>query len=444
VSLLSCVAPPPEPPKRVFLITIDTLRADHLGMYGYPRGVSPFLDALGSDSVVFHNALSSSSHTAPSHASLFTSLYPAQHRLLRNGEVLSDRLVTLARVFQETGYATVGFTPVNFLNGLSRGFDEFRSGEVYAPAAEVLSWASEWLQGRDASAETFVWIHLFDVHEWYMDKHLDQNALESLKSAARLSGDDLVEYLHEAQGLPHGDFPGRHGAVKTIERYDGQLSSVDKQLGQFFAKVKGMGLYQDSLWVITSDHGEGLGNHGFLGHGMYIYNEQLHVPLMVHSADGRFRAARIETQVQLVDLAPTLAELVGTTFENQPIPINGRSLVRLLHDPTAGLEPVAAFAQRRPADEKRLLEGWPPGDVFAFQERGRKVIVSTEGKTEIYDLQVDPFEHTNLAEGTSEDVTAVVDELTRRFARLTSQGELVGDGEIQPEYVDELKALGYL
>jgi arylsulfatase A-like enzyme len=433
-----------DPPRGVFLITVDTLRADHLGCYGYPRQVSPFLDSLAEDSVVFQNAFSASSHTAPSHATLLTSLYPAQHNLLRNGEKLADELVTLAEVFQDAGYATAGFTPVRFLNGLGQGFDEFRSGEVYVPAQGVVGWALDWLERRRSSDRVFLWVHLFDVHEWYKDEHLDAAALEFVATQAQLQNRDLEEYLQRAQGLPAGDFPGHRGAIETVDRYDAQLWSVDRQLDRLYQFVHGSAFAEDSLWIITSDHGEGLGNHGFLGHGKYIYNEQLRVPLIVHATDRRYRASLNQSQVELVDLAPTLAEIVGGSFDAQPLPIEGRSLVRLLGDSTTRWEAAAAFAQRRPVDEKRLLEGWAPGDVFAFQESGRKLIVNTTGGTELYDLVHDPFEHVNLADSEPGEIDDVVQELIDRYNQMVEQGKVVGTGEIQPEFVDELKALGYL
>lgn len=443
-ALPGCDRGEPEPPTGVFLITIDTLRADHLGCYGYPRQVSPFLDSLARDSTVFENALAASSHTAPSHAALFTSLYPAQHNLLRNGELLSDKLVSLAELFHDAGYTTAGFTPVKFLNGLSAGFDEFRSGEVYLPATSVVDWALEWMRRRPSSERVFVWIHLFDVHEWYKDEHLDPVGLDFVVSEAQLQGHALEEYLQQAHGLPPGLFPGRRGAVDTVNRYDAQLWSVDRQLSRLFRSVRESGSYKNSLWIFTADHGEGLGNHGFLGHGKYIYNEQLRVPLIVHATDGRYPASRIRNQVELVDLAPTLVELVGLSFDEQPVPIQGRSLVRLLADPTTPWESTGAFAQRRPVDDKRLREGWAPGDVFAFQVAGRKWIINTLGDIELYDLESDPFEHVDLAGGGAGELDPEVRHLLDRYNHMIEQGKVLGSSTIQPEFVDELKALGYL
>ena len=129
---------PQAPPQRIILVTIDTLRADHLGAYGYPRDVSPFLDDLAARSVVFELAFSSCFHTAPSHASLFSSLQPAQHGLLVNGELLDDQLLTVAELLSKQGYRTAAFTPVKFLNGLAAGFDHFTSSIWLRPSLPSL------------------------------------------------------------------------------------------------------------------------------------------------------------------------------------------------------------------------------------------------------------------------------------------------------------------
>jgi arylsulfatase A-like enzyme len=441
---IGCESDEAGAPPLVVLVTIDTLRADHLGAYGYPRGVSPFLDELAENSVVFQKALSSSSHTAPSHASLFTSLHPAQHRLLRNGEVLSDDLLTLSEVFQKRGYETAAFTPVKFLNGLAQGFDQFVSGEVYAPAEEVLGWARDRLAGQRSGKPLFIWIHLFDVHEWYQDHHVDHDATAAVESAAALQGTELLAHLRREHGVDVDRFPGRKTPEETVNLYDGQLWRLDRELGRFFRWVDDREQYDGSLWIVTSDHGEGLGNHSFLGHGKNLYNEQLWVPLIIHSTDGSFEAGTVESGVQLVDVAPTLAELIGGGFNEQSIAIEGRSLVPLLFARDAAWESRAAFAQRRPVDDKRIKEGWVAGEVFAFQDERRKMIVKTEGATEVYDLVNDRFEKHDLAGDLSDDQHQMIEELKGRYRRMMQQGEAVGDGEIQPEYLDELKALGYI
>jgi arylsulfatase A-like enzyme len=438
-----CSAPEP-PPKNIVLITIDTLRADHLGVYGYPRGVSPYLDELAGRSVVFDAAISSSSHTAPSHASLFTSLQPAQHRVLVNGEQLDDQLLTIAELLAGQGYRTAAFTPVKFLSGLEAGFEVFGVAERYEPADAVLNRALQWMESVGTESRSFVWVHLYDVHEWSVPKHLHRPAVEWVRENAKLQHGGLRAWLQTNHGLPLD--LGRIGRSipRSINRYDGQLYAVDRALEGFFEEVQTRGFSDEAIWLITSDHGEGLGNHLELGHGRYIYDEQIRVPLLVHSPDGRFEPARVGPMVRLVDVAPTIADLVGIDMGEQPIPVVGQSLVPLLKNPRAPWAVNEAFAQRRPADQRRIDMGWAPGEIYATRSRDRKLIINTEGPCELYDLSADPFEIDNICESVDPEIAALISALSDRFDFMLSQSEAVRSGVAPPEVIEELKALGYL
>jgi arylsulfatase A-like enzyme len=219
---------------------------------------------------------------------------------------------------------------------------------------------------------------------------------------------------------------------------------MDRELERFSAVLARRGLDGDAVWVITADHGEGLGNHGFFGHGQYIYNEQIHVPLVVWAPGRGFPPAKVDRLVRQVDLGPTLAAFVGDGLEGQILPPEGRSLLPLLEDPEAPWEEVAAFSQRRPVDERRLRLGWPPGEIFSLTTPGHKIIVHTEGRHEYYDLAADPFELTNRIDEPSGTKDRLLREAVARFRRLFEQGETVGPGQIDPEHVEELKTLGYL
>jgi len=438
----ACAAPQ-APPQRIILVTIDTLRADHLGAHGYPRGVSPFLDSLAERSVVFEQAFSSSSHTAPSHASLFTSLQPAQHRLLVNGELLDDQLLTIAELLSERGYRTAAFTPVKFLNGLSAGFDHFSSSEAYEPADAVLTRAFEWLEENGADTNSFVWIHLYDVHEWVAPKHLQRKKVRWVRENAELQGGELRRWLGKHHGLP-ADLSEGVPIVRSINRYDGQLYAVDQALERFYGRLGADELLDGSIWFITSDHGEGLGNHHRMGHGQYIYDEQIHVPLLVHSPTEGLAIGRVPNMVGLVDVAPTIAALVGSSMETQAIPVVGKSILPLLRDRQARWTVTETFSQRRPADERRIKEGWLPGDVYANRSDDRKLIINTEGSCEYYDLGADPFEIDNRCDPSEPDVAELIRLLTEAFEGMQTQGEAMHSGVASPEVIEELKALGYL
>jgi arylsulfatase A-like enzyme len=437
-------AAPQTPSQRIIVITIDTLRADHLGTHGYPRGVSPFLDRLAEQSVVFDQAFSSCSHTAPSHASLFTALQPAQHRLLVNGELLDDQLLTIAELLSERGYRTAAFTPVKFLNGLAAGFDRFDSSKSYEPAEAVLNRAFEWLEKTPPDERTFVWIHLYDVHEWLAPKHLSRPDVRWVRGNAELQGRELRRWLGEHHGLPADLAEDTAPVVRSINRYDGQLYAVDQALERFYRKLGVHELLEQSIWFITSDHGEGLGNHHRMGHGQYIYDEQIRVPLFVHSPTGGVVNGRVHDIVRLVDVAPTIAALVGSSMETQAIPVVGQSLLPLLRDRKAPWTVTETFSQRRPADERRIKEGWLPGEVYATRSVDRKLIINTEGSCEYYELGTDPFEIDNVCDPSDPEVADLIRVLTTDFASMQTQGEAMHSGVASPEVIEELKALGYL
>ncbi len=433
-----------EPPRRIFLVTIDTLRADHLGSYGYPRGVSPFLDRLADRSTVFELAVSPCSHTAPSHASLFTSLQPAQHRVLTNGEELDEELLTIAEALGEAGYATGAFTPTKFLRGLQAGFQTFSVSDRYQPAAEVLDRARQWIGDLEEGARLFAWVHLYDVHEWNSPRHHHASAQSWVRENAELQGDELGAWLQRYHGVPEDYSPGKWSVAEAVDLYDGQLYAVDKALESFFQHLEASRLLDDSLVIITSDHGEGLGNHRIMGHGQYIYDEQILVPLLVHASDGRYRPRRVAEMVRLVDLAPTLAELTGASMEGQPIPVVGTSLASLLEGGRAPWTVTKAFAERRPADELRLKMGWLPGDVYAVRGLRHKLIVNSEGPCEFFDLERDPFELDNRCHPERGIGTEMLQEVQGLYELYQTQGAAFRSGVASPEVIEELKALGYL
>jgi arylsulfatase A-like enzyme len=443
LSAVGCSSPE-LPPKNIVLVTIDTLRADHLGAYGYPRAVSPFLDDFAASSVVFDAAFSSSSHTAPSHASLFTSLQPAQHRLLVNGEQLDDQLLTIAELLAAQGYRTAAFTPVRFLSGLAAGFETFSRSKSYEPADDVLNRAWKWIETLGQEERSFLWIHLYDVHEWRAPKRLHRSDVHWVTDNAVLQKAELRRWLRKNHGLPRDLGEQGPSILQTINRYDGQLRSVDRALQAFFEGAKTSGFSEESVWIVTSDHGEGLGNHHQMGHGKYIYDEQIRVPLLIHGPDRRFEPGRIEKTVRLVDLAPTIADLVGVQMDQQPIPVVGRSLLPLLRNRKAPWQEEEVFAQRRPADQRRIGLGWLPGEVYATRSADRKLIVNTEGECELYDLAADPFESDNICNPIDEQTRELIEILNGHYHLMQSQGEAMTSGAVPPEMIEELKALGYL
>ena len=436
----------------VVLVTIDTLRADHLGTYGYPRPVSPFLDSLAAEGVRFDRAVAASSHTAPSHTSIFTSQFPARHGVLFNGVNLQPGIPTLASTFRDAGFDTAAFVSVRFLRGSARGFEtrNFHSKAGHRSAERTVDRALEWLESREGDARFLLWVHLFDVHSSQKEGRPPADLLEEMRQDARARDGELKRFLVQEHGIPPSflalearRFEGRE--LERIHRYDALIASVDRELRRLFEGLDGMPSGSRTLWVVTADHGEGLGNHHYGGHGKHLYSEQIRVPLIFHGGANGFTPKTIDQQVRHVDLFPTIAELAGLDLQSADLELEGRSLVPLLDGlGLDGTEP--AFAQRRPADSLRIKGGWPDELVLVAESDRFKYILHSEADDELYDLEADPLELENLIGTGLPEERELSSWLARKYQFMVEH-PLTTDPEgvqIESEYVEELKALGYL
>jgi arylsulfatase A-like enzyme len=439
--------------QRVVLVTLDTLRADHLGPYGYPRATSPFLDELASRGVVFERAYAPMATTAPSHASIFTSLYPLEHGVVSNGRRLGASFPTLAQRLRTAGFRTAGFVSTHAHwrpLDLDRGFETFdarprESGEVYRTADRTVDAALEWVSGCSDCERLLLFVHLFDAHAPLRppERHLD--VFRSAAPGDRLEHAEFLEASHRVPIAFYGEDPGR--MLFIMDRYDAEVRFVDEQLRRLYEGLASRGLADATLWVVTADHGEGLGNHRWMGHGQ-AYEESLRVPLIFHAPDGRLASRRVASIVEHVDLLPTVLALVEGV-EASDDPISGRSLVPLLRgEPPRA--PRAAFGQRGAIpreDEVRRLPQEDPGDLdgqqFALTEARWKLLQHTAGPDRLYDLASDPYESRDLlAEGEApqaERLRRALDERLRSLRRTTPLAP-----EVDSETAEELRALGYV
>ncbi len=448
-SMAACSSEPvekaPAAPDRIFLITIDTLRADHLGSSGYVRPTSPFLDSLAAEGVLFRQVRSSASMTVPSHLSMFTGLEPLQHGVLSNGRGAPPELPNVGGLLASRGYSTAAFSSTSFLRGAAAGFDHY-GGErdTYFRVDEVLERASRWIADQPPGAKLFVWIHLYDVHEWGRDGRLSD---PDVAWAEEQDAERLWEFLRESTGLVETAEWSRDELIDWNNRYDAQIRWVDRELGEFFAEQRSALPESHSVWVVTSDHGEGLGNHDTRGHSPELYEEQLRVPLIFHSSADLFpRGTVVDDLVRLVDLGPTLADLGGAEFPDQPLPVVGRSLKPLLSG-SKGWERRPGLAIRGRVSERiRDRRGWSAGELYSLESEGRKVILRTEGESEYYDLSADPFEDVNLISHDDfvNDARRLLRETRDLVGLLEAQGASFSEGEIDESLRQELEALGYL
>ncbi|HEX7185690.1 MAG TPA: sulfatase-like hydrolase/transferase [Thermoanaerobaculia bacterium] len=372
--LTGCSGEDPSTPsvsaKNLLLVTLDTVRADHLGSYGYGEAETPWLDRLAREGIRFAEASSPVPLTLPSHSSLLTGLLPPHHGLRNNGAgSLPEGTATLATFLAGEGYRTGAFVGAFVLDhrfGLARGFEVYDDEVERDPAAgaalederpgstvvdRALAWLGAGAQDntqKDGSRPFFLWVHLYDAHAPY---------------------------------APPSPFRERHPG----RPYDGEIASVDAQVGRLLQELESRGLAGTTLVAVASDHGEGLGEHGESTHGLLLYEPTLRVPLLMRAPG--LRAGRVvRTPVSLVDVAPTLAGLLGKSF---PAPrLDGRDLSAALRQ---GEEPPPAdlYAETRYPE----IFGWSP--LSALRRRNLKYIASPE--PELYNLERDPGEVSSLA-----------------------------------------------
>ena len=451
--------------ERVVLVTLDTLRADHVSSYGYPRQTTPFLDSLAARGVRFTRAQAAVSHTAPSHATMLTGLVPAVHGLVHNGGTLPPEALDLAELFAAAGHETAAALHVKFLAGVAASFGHV-AVRTAGPKGEVLSGkdvvdaALAWARKKRTSERFFLWVHLYDPHRW---KEL---ALESARfGASPWRGEtpaDFTRTLAELHGLPlpvegqpwtvdwvvedekrgaHDfDFTSEDGFRRAIDAYDAFTLFADQQVARLHRELEELALPGRTLWIVTADHGEGLASHGIAGHGGRIYQEQLAVPLVVHASDDSLAPRVVETPVSHVDLFATLAATLGQEVRGAPGLYEGRSLWPLLQGTAADWPARTLFAQRRPAENDADPDR---AAVYALQDGRHKFILHEPGTDEFYDLAADPLERTNL--GADDPAGARLrGELEERLRLFERFAPAAGEEEVPEEWLEELRDLGYV
>ncbi len=456
----------------VILVSIDTLRADRLGSYGYSRPTSPHLDGLAAEGVRFDQAISQAPWTTPSHMSLFTSTYPSVHGVNQGWTELLDHMLgetryrslstsipTLAEVLRDHGYRTVavaGGTTVSAKLGFARGFDRYREDhsrgfEHLTPEAES---ATLDMLERYQDQPFFFFFHTFEVHAPYIRGQL-ADMLDADQRAA------LEAMVAAGTTDPLGDFRSfldRHHLMRadvTSALYDGGIQYTDAFLGRLFARLDALGLRERTLIVVTSDHGEEFADHSdkrFLdAHCNTVYDELIRVPLILRLPN-RLPAGHVVTeQVELIDVAPTVLDLLNLP---RPTTMQGRSLRQPI-DTSVVSEPVSGMARGAlseatcvsPELKSLRMDGFKY--IYAFPTPdGERIGVGAEPTWEaLFDLVNDPGEHDNLAAGNPERLAEWRSRLIRRFAELPSNATPGTDAvevEVDDELIERLRALGYL
>jgi len=463
VCLLSSVlATPPEPakqttdPPNVILITIDTTRADRMGFLGSKRGLTPNLDALARQSTVFTHAYSQVPLTAPSHATILTGTYPQFHQVNDFGVRLAADLPYAPDILRLHGYRTAAFVGAMVLDpamhtapGFDRGFDTYDAGFHQGPpgadrystterrGSVVVAHALAWLAHQSPTrasltapskdkppdqprAPFFVWVHLYDPHDPY-------------------------------------DPPEPYKTRYKASPYDGEIAYADSVVGKFLAQLHARGLYDNSLIAVMSDHGEALGDHGEDTHGAFLYDETIHVPLLIKLPRGNAASSsnqaskqpaaqeRVDSRVGLVDVLPTILQAIGIAI---PPEVQGESLLPAMQSAgessEVGESPKAVESAKK--DRPMYAETDYPYNSFRWSPlralRTGKYLFVQAPRRELYDQSVDPNADHNLAPTAG----AVADTLAGQlsvFRQKTSNSREAPKANLDPSMEEKLAALGY-
>jgi arylsulfatase A-like enzyme len=450
----------PERPPNVLLISIDTLRADHLGAYGYERDTSPFIDSLARRGVRFDDAVSASSWTLPAHMSLLTGRLPSSHGVNDSTDRLRRGVPTLAKLLRSAGYRTTAFVSWVFLSpgfGFGRGFDEYfdlipppsqrDATSRHAIKAEAfVSRVLEWLPA-ERSEPWFLFLHLFDPHIDYEPPLEDARVFDpDLEDVSAGHYDAIKPYIRgldaSAPAMAEAD------AERVRALYDGEIRYVDRQLARLFEALGERGMLDDTLVVLTADHGEEFGEHGSMeGHGWTLYDEVLHVPLILVLPDAHQAGRSIAGQVRTIDVVPTVLALTGVP---PPEGLDGRSLVPRLE----GLPPpddAIAFSQISRNNRMWSARTGRHKLIYTHDTKLNKWGVPVRAGHELYDLEQDPGEQRDIFDEQSPVARALWSELqafieASRDAR-SGAGEEPGGEErpvLSPAQRERLRGLGYV
>ncbi|HMA54182.1 MAG TPA: sulfatase-like hydrolase/transferase [Acidobacteriota bacterium] len=406
----SSKAPADASGMNLLVITLDTTRADALGLYGDPHAVSPRIDELGRTGLVFEACYTPVPLTLPAHCSLFTGRYPVAHQVRNNGTyVLPPSERTLAAVLKDRGYETAAFVAsftVASKFGLGRGFDlydeDFETGTVIVdytaeiPADRVTGKFTRWLDRR-TGGKFFSWIHFYDAHAPY---------------------------------VPHGE-AGPAGDGSPWSLYEGEVRFVDTHVGRIVQALRDKGLYENTVIVIVGDHGEAFGEHKERGHGIFCYEESLRVPLIIHNPRLFKTPKAVSGRLSLVDIMPGLLDLFKAPADAA---IQGRSFWPLVEGKEEGRREIyfeSLFGQEE--------FNWAP--LTGLIDGPHKYISLPDA--ELYDLDADPKEAGNLLADHGETARAI-DKKLAAFVERSASGTGASRRELSPSDVKKLTSLGYV
>jgi arylsulfatase A-like enzyme len=448
-----------RPNPSIVLIVIDTARADHFESYGYDRPTSPHFREFVEDAVLFERAYSTSAWTVPAHASLFTGLYPATHRATQETQYLHDRWDTLAELLGEAGFETACFSNnpwVSTRGNLVQGFDVVRdlwrrpnwlsrrdedTSGLPHPTNEAVF---EWLDGRDAARPFFLFINYIEPHWRYEAPERYQRAF--LPAGTEVTEDSPALFPMPRWYLKPEKIDRKFLPIRTA-LYDAEIAFADVVLDDLLGGLEERGVLDGCATIVTSDHGENLGDHEQIGHAFTLYDSTIRVPLAIRWPVAEGAGTSRDDPVQLTDLFVTIAGLATVPVGDERV---------LGHDLRAGPVPPDRAVLAEYYYPKQVLEFFPPiadteEAIAPFLRRIRSLQVGTDkfiwgsdGRHELFDVSADPNELANRISKDEDRARALEATLTELVARVAEEAP---DPESVPELDEEarekLRSLGY-
>ncbi len=463
ITLCACPGgggPAPLGRPSVLLITVDTLRPDHLGCYGYARPTSPFIDTLARRGVLFRVAVTAAGRTVQSFPSILTGVYPMTHGLRYEGqshEILAGRM-TLTRALKDAGYES--FAVTQGLNvGLHRDFDLYdpdiyldpEGHKVFLPSktdADASHKAIQWLRGRKRKeAPFFLWVRYNAPHwpyeppaPWPQTFDPDYTGLSRFNDEVGV-GSERGDIVFGRTRLPEREV---HHAVAL---YDGEVAVADRAAGELLRALESMGLLASTLVVVTADHGESLGEHAyFFEHGAYLYEQTVRVPLIVSYPPALPPGTVVETQARTIDIMPTILDVAGV-----PVPpgLDGVSLAGRIRGDDGAPIPLAYSESGRnfyKENPRQYVDGVAGKWRMIRSDRYKLIMIPTKSGAplwEFYDLQADPGETTNILGRHPDDEAALRKTLLDLLARDPGKDDQE-EPPLPPELKENLRSLGYV
>lgn len=424
--------------KNIILISLDTLRADHLGIYGYHRNTSPSIDAFAKESIVFQNAVVQSPWTLPSHMSIMTSLYPSFHRVSGKITYLADEHVTLAELLREGGYRTAAFTDGGWMRpvfGFNQGFEIYNSRKV--GIVRILPKVKKWLD-KNKSNPFFLFIHCYDIHAPYATYKPPYNRIfhdftytgHLIPSVKNLKAARKNELKVNDEDLRH-----------FIALYDGGIRYTDEKIGEFLSYLRDSGLEDQSLIIITSDHGEEFKEHGSFDHWQLYYRPNLQVPLIMRIPNYPKKEIRIKELVQSIDLLPTILEIVGLPSHPKA---QGRSLLPLIKRYKNFLNRSLWHVFHPFKEDSHIsFAEQPLSHNYSIITDGYQMIYNLKSHSiQLFNLKADPLAKSNIAKNHDDISERLSTQIREVYSVIPSYKE--STITIDEETREQLKALGYL